>query len=206
MKLEKWLPIYYRILEDFGFSKEEDEKAAKLMHGLGKEKLLNSSVVRKVIEGKSVAVIGLSIKEKEFRSINEEVKITAGKTLLKIRKFSPSFVPEIHVTDMEERELIKKLDRKCILVLHAHGDNIDLIRSVVPEISGFIATTQSVPFNRVYNFGGFTDGDRAVCMAKEMGANVINIYGFNFKETSGIKKKKLRWAEKILKLEGITGI
>ena len=43
-------------------------------------------------------------------------------------------------------------------------------------------------------------------MAKEMGANVINIYGFNFKETSGIKKKKLRWAEKILKLEGITGI
>ena len=206
MKLEKWIPIYFQILEDFGFSKEKDEKAAKLMHELGGGKLLDSSVLERKIRGKSVAVIGFSIKEEEFVGIKEEVKITAGKALLRIKEFHPEFIPDIHVTDMEESELVREMDKKCILVLHAHGDNINVIKSIIPEISEFVATTQSMPFNRVYNFGGFTDGDRAVCLAKEMNAGVINIYGFNFKEAFGIKKKKLKWAEKILEIEGITGL
>ena len=206
LKPDKWLPIYQQILEDFGFSREDDEKAAKLMYELGREKLLDSSELRQIIEGRSVAIIGFSIKKQEFLSIGEEVKITAGKALIKVREFFTDFIPEIHVTDMEEGELLLEIGEKCILVLHAHGDNIETIESIIPKIPEFVATTQSTQFDRVYNFGGFTDGDRAACMAKEMNAKVINIYGFDFNNTSGIKKKKLEWAEKILKIEGITGL
>jgi hypothetical protein len=201
MKFEAWYPVYTKILEEFGFSKEKDEEAAELMYALGRGRLLDSSILKKIIEGRSVAVIGFAINETEYRKIVEEVVITAGKAILRVKEIDPAFTPEIHVTDMEEEEILQLKD--TILVLHAHGDNIEKIMSIIPEIFGFIGTTHSRPFDKIYNFGGFTDGDRAACLAKEMGARSIRLYGFNFEEASGIKKKKLYWAKKILELEEI---
>jgi len=200
MRLEDWLNFYSQILSDFGFSAEKDEEAAKLMHTLGKEKLLDSSVLRERIEGKSVAIIGYALKEGEVEKVEEEVKITAGKAVLRCK-----LIPDIHVTDMEEDpEILKKLEKKgCILVLHAHGDNMDRIRKVVPRIGKFVGTTQSKPFNRMYNFGGFTDGDRAAILAKEMRASSISLYGFDFEKADGLKRKKLQWARQILEFEGL---
>jgi len=203
MRLDDWFIFYSKILSDFGFSREEDERAAKLMHELAAGKLLDAEVLRRVIEGKRVAVIGYAIDAEEFRRIREEVKITAGKAILKILEYDPDFVPDIHVTDMEEDDVVVELDKRgSLLVLHAHGDNIDRINSIVPRVSKFVGTTQSTPFNRIYNFGGFTDGDRAAILAKEMGAEVV-LYGFDFEKASGIKKRKLEWAKKILEFEGI---
>jgi len=203
MRLDDWFIFYSKILSDFGFSREEDERAAKLMHELAAGKLLDAEVLRRVIEGKRVAVIGYAIDAEEFRRIREEVKITAGKAILKILEYDPDFVPDIHVTDMEEDDVVVELDKRgSLLVLHAHGDNIDRINSIVPRVSKFVGTTQSTPFNRIYNFGGFTDGDRAAILVKEMGAEVV-LYGFDFEKASGIKKRKLEWAKKILEFEGI---
>lgn len=203
MRLDDWFIFYSKILSDFGFSRKEDERAAKLMHELAAGKLLDAEVLRRVIEGKRVAVIGYVIDAEEFRKIREEVKITAGKAILKVLGYDPDFVPDIHVTDMEEGDVVIELDKKgCLLVLHAHGDNIDKIEYVVPRVSKFVGTTQSTPFDRIYNFGGFTDGDRAAILAKEMGAEVV-LYGFDFEKASGIKKRKLEWAKRILEFEGI---
>ena len=203
MRLDDWFIFYSEILSDFGFSREEDERAAKLMHELGAGKLLDADVLREVIEGKRVAVIGYEVDAGEFRRIKEEVKITAGKAILKVLEYDQDFVPDIHVTDMEESDLIVELDKKgCLLVLHAHGDNVDKIEYVVPRVSKFVGTTQSTPFNRIYNFGGFTDGDRAAVLAKAMGAEVV-LYSFDFEKAEGIKKKKLKWARKILEFEGL---
>ncbi len=197
MNLEQWMKIYEEILKDFGFSKEEDEKAAKLMHELAADKLLDASALN-VIKGKDVAVIGGAYDGEEIR---EELVITAGKAIESV-----DFTPNVHVTDMEESDdLLVALEKHgCILVLHAHGDNMHRIRSVVPKLHHFIATTQSLPFNKVYNFGGFTDGDRAAIIAKRFGARKIVLYGFDFKRASSeVKLKKLKWAERILRLEGI---
>ncbi|MBO8181749.1 MAG: DUF115 domain-containing protein [Archaeoglobus sp.] len=198
MNLETWLEFYRQILKDFNFSKEEDEFSAVLMHKLGKKKLLDSGVLFKKIEGRDVVVIGPVLEYdavKELESFSG-IKITAGKALLALT----DFIPDIHVTDMEEpTELLVEIQKKgCLLVLHAHGDNIERIKSVIPKVDDFIGTTQSIPFDRIYNFGGFTDGDRAVCMAKEMGAKNIKLVGFDFEKASGIKKKKLEWARKII--------
>jgi hypothetical protein len=102
----------------------------------------------------------------------------------------------------EPDELLLSVQKKgCILVLHAHGDNVGRVESLIPKVGGFIGTTQSIPFDRIYNFGGFTDGDRAVCMAKEMGARGIGLVGFDFEKAEGMKRKKLGWARKILAYE-----
>ena len=200
MKLEDWFKFYSQIILDFGFSRDRDEKAAKFMHSLGRGKLLDSSILREKIEGRSVAVIGYALEEGEDEKIEEEVKITAGKALTRVRT-----VPDIHVTDMEESvDTIIEIEKQgCILVLHAHGDNMDRIRKVVPEVGRFIGTTQSKPFDRIYNFGGFTDGDRAAIIAKEMNASKISLYGFDFDRAEGLKRKKLQWARKILEFEGL---
>ncbi len=197
MELEDWLELYKKILLDFGFDKDEDERAALIMHKLGGNKLLDSSTLN-MIRGKDVAVVGGAYGGEE---IEEDFIITAGKAVTKVE-----FVPNIHVTDMEEDdEILVNLEKSgCLLVLHAHGDNINRIKSVVPKLEKFVATTQSVPFDRVYNFGGFTDGDRAAIIAKKFGAKKIRLYGFNFQVAENeIKLKKLRWAKIILEKEGI---
>jgi len=206
MDIEIWLNNFYpKILSDFGFSEKDDERAAKLMHELGWKKLLDSFILLEKIKGKDVIVIGGAVNESDVKILKDPscVKITAGKSILKIREIMPNFTPDVHVTDMEEPdELLIELERQgCILVLHAHGDNIDRIRSVVPKLSRFLATTQSKPFDRIYNFGGFTDGDRAAIIARAFEARKIRLVGFDFDKAEGIKLKKLRWAKKILEFE-----
>jgi uncharacterized Rossmann fold enzyme len=173
------------------------------MYELGKDKLLDLNTLRSLIDGKSVIVIGGAINKEDLRHLkNYDVIITAGKSILKVIDY---ITPNIHVTDMEEDiDLLIKLERSgCILVLHAHGDNIDRVKAVVPKLSRFVATTQVKPFDRVYNFFGFTDGDRAVLMAKRLGAKSIKLVGFDFGKAKGIKLKKLKWAEFILKKENV---
>ena len=198
MELETWLKDFYpRIVEDLGINVEMDRLSAKIMHELGKGKLLRDDVLRRVIENKRVAIVGGAVEEKDAVDLNGfDVLITAGKSVLKI----PNVIPNVHVTDMEEGlEVLLKLEREgCILVLHAHGDNVDRIKEIVPMLKGFVATTQVEPFDGIYNFCGFTDGDRAVSIAVKMGAKEIRLVGFDFKKAEGIKLKKLRWAKRII--------
>ncbi|MEM4472256.1 MAG: 6-hydroxymethylpterin diphosphokinase MptE-like protein [Archaeoglobaceae archaeon] len=195
MELEEWMKIYEQILLDFGFSREKDEESARLLAEIAGNKLLDCSVLE-CIRGKEVAVVGGAY---AGENIKEELIITAGKAVEKVK-----FIPSIHVTDLEEsvEKLVELEKRGCILVIHAHGDNMEKIREVIPKLGSFIATTQSKPFGRVYNFGGFTDGDRAVLIARRFGAKKIELYGFDFDKATGIKLKKLKWAKRILEIEG----
>ncbi len=198
MRIETWLNFFYpKILKDFGFKRELDELSAKLLHDVAKDRLLDCSVLERRIKGKDVAVVGGAYGGERFEC---DIVITAGKAVMKY-----DGVPDIHVTDLEEPDdLILKLEREgCILVIHAHGDNLDRIRSVVPKLKAFVGTTQSRPFGRVYNFCGFTDGDRAALIAKRFGAKTVKLVGFDFERASGVKLRKLMWAKRILEHEGL---
>ncbi len=199
MRLEEWFQLYRQILSDFKFDEEEDARAARLMHELAGSKLVDQEELERRIRGKEVVVVGGAVDSE----VDGEVLITAGKAIQKWVEMS-SRVPDVHVTDMEEPEdLLADLERKgTLLVLHAHGDNVDRIMAVVPRVRKFLATTQHRPFDRVYNFGGFTDGDRAAVMAKRLGARKVILHGFRF-EAEGIKGKKLKWARVILEREGL---
>ena len=68
-----------------------------------------------------------------------------------------------------------------------------------------------MPLKHVYNFGGFTDGDRCVFLAEEFGAKDIVLVGMSFDGKIGkyskqiiddvkIKKEKLQIGKKLLQI------
>ena len=89
------------------------------------------------------------------------------------------------------------------MVVHAHGDNVPLIKRWIPRFEGpLVLTTQSRPFEGMYNFGGFTDGDRAVFAADELGAAGITLAGFDLDDKNVVPMKhgKLMIARDLLAL------
>ena len=96
--------------------------------------------------------------------------------------------------------------RGTVTLILAHGDNSELVARYAPLFRGkVVLTTQNRPHGNVLCFGGFTDGDRAVCLARHFGIRRIILLGFDFDNPSfkdgsdpAMKARKLRWAEKII--------
>ncbi|MCK4615208.1 MAG: DUF115 domain-containing protein [Thermoplasmata archaeon] len=94
------------------------------------------------------------------------------------------------------------------LVVHAHGDNMESIRTLTPRFTHCMGTMQSRPFGEIYNFGGFTDGDRCVFLADHFGAFRIILLGFDFQHVGkysfttdpGMNLGKLNWARRLISL------
>ena len=51
---------------------------------------------------------------------------------------------------------------------------------MVKKMKNCIGTTQTNPFNKIQNFGGFTDGDRGVFLASYFNAKKIILFGMDF--------------------------
>ncbi len=213
MDFAAWEPIYERILEDFGFDREGDEKAALfLSHMLVEKNTSSLSELKAVIFGKPVLVCGNAPKlrndlsEIDFSAFTIIAADGAAAVLMDM-----GIVPEVICTDLDgnsdadiEKEILA-CEQGSIVLIHAHGDNIDKLEKYVPRFKRFIATTQAKPFDKVYNFGGFSDGDRCVFVAKEFGAKSVRLAGFDFEDSrvNPIKKKKLKWAKELIGMLGI---
>lgn len=120
-------------------------------------------------------------------------------------------VPRIVVTDLDGRirDLLQADGAGAVMVVHGHGDNISKLEEYVPKLVNKIGTTQVEPRPNVYNFGGFTDGDRAVFLAVEMGARLIVLAGMDFGQEVGkyskakpgsmsVKRMKLKIGKELL--------
>ncbi len=211
MKFEEWEPVYKLILEDMGFDRAEDERAALMLSEMleikarGKDEVAGIEPLRKAIKGKDVLVCGKAptltddIKSTDFKKY---VTIAAdGATSILMKN---GITPDIIVTDLDGN-MDDEARAGAIMVVHAHGDNMEALGKEVPRLKNVIGTTQAKPLKNVYNFGGFTDGDRGVFLAKEMGARSITLIGFDFRDenVTPLKKKKLVWAERLIKM--VTG-
>jgi uncharacterized Rossmann fold enzyme len=202
MEFKDWKPIYEEILRDFGWAKEKDEEAAKLLSRLLSGKSSNVSILRKKIEGKDVLVCGNAL-----TLSNDLDRIKADKYLVIAADGATStllekgIVPDIIVTDLDGYipDEIKANRNGALMVVHAHGDNMSRLDNV-RNMRGIIGTTQAEPLENIHNFGGLSDGDRCVFMAHEFSARSITLAGFNFRDekVTDIKKKKLKWARKLI--------
>ncbi len=210
MNFEEWEPIYRLILEDMNFDRLWDERAARMLSRMLEIKslkkmpeVLEIEDLRKAIYGKDILVCGKApLLANEIKNIDfkKYVVIAAdGATSILIKN---NIVPDIIVTDLDGNMDDEALanEKGAIMVVHAHGDNIDALSEEVPRLKRVIGTTQSKPLKNIYNFGGFTDGDRCVFLAQEMGAKTITLAGFDFKDANvtPFKRKKLVWAEKLI--------
>jgi uncharacterized Rossmann fold enzyme len=212
MKYRDWDPIYKEILADFGFDREKDDEAARVASEIitykreGIEKVKQE--VERRIKGKIALICGNApclerdIREREFNNNPRNYVVIAadGATSVLLRN---AIIPGLVVSDLDGNiaDIIYANRLGSIIVVHAHGDNIDMLKKVLPVLNeDVICTTQSRPISNVFNFGGFTDGDRCVFLAKEFGADRIELMGFDFEDekVSERKKKKLKWAKRLI--------
>lgn len=204
MDFNEWKPIYESILKDMGFSREGDEQAALILSAmLNTSNSTDVSELKVLIEEKDVLVCGnapVLAQELDLIDSDDFVIIAAdGATAVLVDKGT---IPDVIVTDLDgdvEKEIIANKEGS-IMVVHGHGDNIDKLNTYVPRLSRIIGSTQAEPLENVFNFGGFSDGDRCAYLAKEFGAASITLVGFYFDDENvdPIKKKKLKWARLLI--------
>lgn len=208
MQFETWEPLYQQILEDFGFSRRRDEEAAELLKDLllGRECQISAAEAllwrRRAIVCGNAPSLAQELEELP-REPDDDAALLAADGAVAVL-LGQGMVPDILVTDLDGPfpAILKANQMGCIVVVHAHGDNIAALERYVPLLDGIIGTVQCRPPDGLYNFGGFTDGDRAVFLAREMGAASIDLVGFDFEDQSVTprKKKKLAWAKKLIGL------
>jgi 2-amino-4-hydroxy-6-hydroxymethyldihydropteridine diphosphokinase len=203
MNFERWEPHYCEILDYFGFDRAGDEEAARLLAALlPRDNLLSLAALTC---GNDVTVCGNApcLKD-ELDAIRGVVfAADAAADVLDTHGIRPDAV----FTDLDGAtgRLLELNTGGTIVIVHAHGDNMPLLRYWVPRFTGpLVATTQSTPLPHVHNFGGFTDGDRAVFAAEELGAGHITLIGFDLddRNVDPLKRGKLFWARKLLALIG----
>lgn len=181
-----WDKKYRQIVEELGLNPEKDLEATQVLDKLVPEPDLNA--LQKLIKDRSVLVfgagpsLGQDIKALKSNDLLGEFTIIAAdkpvKTLLE-----EGIQPDIVVTDLDgELESLVEANRQGALTLiHGHGDNIPLVREWVPKfLGGVLGTTQTEPTEKVLNFGGFTDGDRAVHLAVHFKAKLIVLAGMDY--------------------------
>ncbi len=211
---EKWYKI---ILDDFSFSENDDIESAKYLD----RKVSKFDISHIDFKDKCIVFgAGPSIKKhiaylKSNFNLEEYTLIAAdGSTKALLEE---DIIPEIIVTDLDgDMESIISSNKKgSILYVHAHGDNMDKLKKYLDKLEKVVPTCQCKSFDKLENYGGFTDGDRAVHIAvyalkvkkvilagMDFG-NIITKYsrpdiGVEFKEADSFKKKKLFYAEKLI--------
>lgn len=210
MDFATWEPIYEEILEDFGFDREGDEEAARLLSDmLTAENTVSLSELKDMISGKPVLVCGNAPGLRaELSKINLSAFVIIAADGAAAVLTAMGRVPEVICTDLDgnsEDDIEKEIfdcEHGSIVIIHAHGDNMDKLEKYVPRFRRFIATTQAKPFDKIFNFGGFSDGDRCVFVARYFEAKCIRLTGFDFDDPllNPIKKKKLKWAKKLIEM------
>ncbi len=205
MRFDEWKEIYEAILADLGYSRSRDEEAARVLSSLlSSVDTIPLEEIEGMIRGRDVVVCGNAPRLLEdLEEIRESELVIAadGATSVLLEN---KIIPAIIVTDLDGYmpDIIKANQLGAAIFVHAHGDNIDKLVSYVPRLKRVVGTTQAEPLENVHNFGGFTDGDRAVFLAKHFNAKSIRLIGFDLddKLVTPRKMKKLSWAKKLISI------
>jgi len=203
MEYADWQPVYESILTDFGYPRDGDETARDRLGAIVAEQPTFDPATLG-IDGQRVAIAGGG------PSLSDDVEVAAGADLVIAastaadRLLDAGVTLDLVVTDLDKHpETVVELTHAGTPVAaHAHGDNVDLVESTIPECDPafLLPTTQAAPAGPVRNFGGFTDGDRAAFLADHFGAAslVFPAWDFDDPTLSPSKARKLDWAERLL--------
>ena len=205
MLISGWDKKYAEISREFNFDKRNDLESAIILDII----LRNSNLLKKIekmIAGKSVFVVGagpsLSVAIPILKKFKKNLKIVADSAVKPL--IENGIKPDIIVTDLDgDENSLKKIGKtNTIFVVHAHGDNITRLQ-MVENFKNCIGTTQTKAFSKIQNFGGFTDGDRAVFLANHFDAKKIILFGMDFENKIG-KFSNTKKTERKIKLKKLT--
>ena len=215
MFYKDWEPFYEKIVKDLKLNFEKDKNAAFLLNTiLSNKKKSSIKRIEKIIKNKEIIIFGAGqaleksiIKNKEL--IEKKVKISANGATSALLKYN--IIPDIITTDLDGKisDIFYANKNGAIVIIHAHGDNIEKIKKYAVNFEGEILGSSQIDptgYKNLYNFGGFTDGDRAIFLVNHFKAKKIFLIGFNFDENIGeysfadkkdknMKLKKLKWCK-----------
>ena len=203
--------MYAKIAKEFRYSKQLDYEASMILDSVAGRTISDKSIAA-LIRGKTVFVVGAGTSlgravstMKRFKEIVKIAADSAAKPLL-----GSGIIPEVIVTDLDgDIDALKRCGaQKTVFAVHAHGDNISRLH-LARSFKYRIGTTQTKPYGTVRNFGGFTDGDRAVFLASHFKARRIVLFGMDYdgmigrfsatkKSEARVKLKKLKKSKELL--------
>jgi uncharacterized Rossmann fold enzyme len=216
MRFADWYPHYLEIVSKLNLDIKKDIQSSLILSSLISYRSLGLNYLKKLTNEKVLVIgAGPSIEEpvvkKFIKDHSNFVIISAdGSTELCLEL---GIVPDFVVTDLDGDmdSLLTSNKLGSTLIIHSHGDYINNILEFVPKFRYFFGTTQVFPLQNVYNFGGFTDGDRCVFLADEFKAAEICLVGMDFTSPVGhfskkiitnlaLKKKKLCIAKHLIEM------
>jgi len=206
--------LYKDIIQILNLDEKKDVKSAKILSEIScqTDEVINLKYIKEKIAGKNIIIFGAGpslmldlerlMKLKNFSGFVKICADGAAKAMIE-QKIIPDFI----VSDLDgDIDAIKEANEKgTILVVHAHGDNIEAIKTYVPKFKNLILTTQTnLKLKNLHNFGGFTDGDRALFFALKFKPKVVILVGMDFGSKIGKYSKKIsgeRYRFKLKKLK-----
>lgn len=186
LHFDDWEPRYIAVTRDLGYSIEGDTKAAELIARVAYMRpgpVVGDEALAPLLSKQPVFVCAAG------PTLEEELgEVWLDGTVIAVDGATPRLMkrgtlPEIIVTDLDgDVPAILAASRKgSIVVAHAHADNISKLEEFIPKVEGpMVATVQCQPPAGTHNYGGLTDGDRAVFLADHFGASRIVLSGFDF--------------------------
>ena len=220
MQFSNWKPLYENIKKDLDLDFSKDDIAGAHLNTLlgHHSQYVDIQYCETLIKEKIVYIFGTGPNLEDSLTTLFPLPISCtsiaadGATSALLKKGK---IPDIIVSDLDGYlpDLLSCNEKGSFLLIHAHGDNIHLLDQVVPKCTGpLCGTMQSDPTNYpfVSNFGGFTDGDRAVYLSDHFHAEHINLVGFDYSGKIGqysftaplkrkMKQKKLQWCKYLIK-------
>ena len=226
--------IQTEVREYFGWEYQEDVKSAAAMSkfftsenpfGVGdwspkNRDLQLETLAVKLRDAQQVVIVGASVSDDDFLDFDFENSVIIAADGSVGGVVGMGNVACV-VTDFDGNPHLDKVAQNNMLfVAHAHGDNQKRWKSSLQEWSGYPRPPRLILTHQVtellpgmHNFGGFTDGDRAVCLAIALGVDIdkITLIGFSTikigkwsGQTDPVKKlEKLDWMLNVLRLLGL---
>ena len=184
-----WRPTYLDIVQKLELDTGRDQEATKLLtemlENINPNPLLER--LQRTITGKSVVVCGAgpSLDShleslRNSRDFSDSVIVVAdGAVSIVLEK---GIRCDVVATDLDGNlEHLKEANSNgALLIVHGHGDNLEIIQSSVPELGDVVGSTQVEPTHRAFLWGGFTDGDRACHIISEFSPKQIILAGMDF--------------------------
>jgi uncharacterized Rossmann fold enzyme len=191
-----WWKIYREIADMLGIEFKQDYMATTIAYHLISNIDPPLNDLSNLIFNRDVIVFGagpslvkhIDIVER-YMALNRFVIVAAnGATKALLER---GFIPHIIVSDLDGdlNAILFSVSKGSYIAVHVHGDNIevfiDFIQSILRLSRRFVVTTQIEAIYPLFNFGGFTDGDRAVILALSFYPQTVVLAGMDFGDVVG---------------------
>jgi uncharacterized Rossmann fold enzyme len=201
MDWTKWEPTYLDIVSRLGLDSAMDRQATQLLtellQSIDPNPLLQ--LLEERIQDKVVVVCGAGpslerhVKKLKGRSDFQDIVFVAADGAISLL-IEEDCKCDIIVTDLDGNynDIRTATHNNTLTIVHGHGDNMDKIRDIVPELGAVLGSTQVEPTERAFLWGGFTDGDRACYVVTTYSPKEIILTGMDFGDVVGKWSKPMQ--------------